>query len=295
MPNLPHDAFDRSLKRFWSIDPLPLLKLALGEKSWQQITPQPVELIETIKQIADGLIRIDDPEGAFFVHIEFESKPDTDLPYRMLSYNNWLWTAQKYIAPVRSVVVLLQAPPDGFSEVVEIWQGPDRLHQFCFKALHLYDMPARLLSSSSELAPLTPLGKSCSEKDIHTAVAAIVQAPAQQQANALAVLYLLGRSKKVAEHQLARIINMEVVKMSDVYQEIVAEGIQLGLQQGELMGQRKIVRSLLEDKYGVDANSLDIEACTYEDLRWLQRECLKVAKVSTLKKHLETRLQARIS
>jgi hypothetical protein len=31
MATLPHDAFDRSLKRFWDLDPRPLLRLAFGD------------------------------------------------------------------------------------------------------------------------------------------------------------------------------------------------------------------------------------------------------------------------
>jgi hypothetical protein len=58
MATLPHDIFDRSLKRFWDLDPRPLLRLAFGDHPWTQVEPMPVELVETLRQIADRLVRV---------------------------------------------------------------------------------------------------------------------------------------------------------------------------------------------------------------------------------------------
>jgi predicted transposase YdaD len=113
--------------------------------------------------------------------------------------------------------------------------------------------------------------------------------------NPLAVLYLLGRVQGMTESVLERILHMEVVRMSDVYQEIVEQGIQQGIQRGRREGALQMLAQLLTQRFPQHARALDdlLERCTMEDLEWLVREALSVKQFATLRRHLEARLAQR--
>jgi predicted transposase YdaD len=287
MATLPHDAFDRSLKRFWDLDPRPLLRLAFGDLPWTQLEPQPVELVETLKQVADRLVKVEGPAGPFLAHMEFERQPKADLPYRMMSYNSWLWTAQSYQYPVQSVVILLEKPPETFKERVEIQYGDKIIHCFQFQAIHLYAMDASVLANSPDLAPLTPLGKDFGPNALQHAAHTLVATHPKPE-NPLAVLYLLGRIQGMTEPVLERILQLEVVRMSDVYQEITEAGRQEGLRAGAL----RMLAQVLTQRFPQHGGALDtlLARCTMEDLEWLVGETLRVKQFTTLKRHLEKRL-----
>jgi predicted transposase YdaD len=295
MATLPHDVFDRSLKRFWDLDPRPLLRLAFGDHPWTHVEPLPVELVETIRQIADRLVRVSGPEGEFLAHIEFETQPDLAVPGRILTYNVLLWTATGRQLPVRSVVILLHAPPEGFSEQVTVHYGATPIHQFAFQRLDLYQMSAVDLAASPDLAPLTPLGRGCTPDVLQQAARTVVTTHPEHPENVLAVLYLLGRVQGMTDALLGRILQMEVVRMSDVYQEITEAGRQEGLREGLREGALRMLAQVLTQRFPQHGGALDalLGQCTIEDLEWLVREALNVKQLATLRRHLEARLARR--
>ena len=63
---------------------------------------------------------------------------------------------------------------------------------------------------------------------LRQAAQTVVAAAPERPENQLAVLYLLGRVKEMTDEVLGRILRMEVVRMSDVYREIIEEGRQEG-------------------------------------------------------------------
>ena len=63
---------------------------------------------------------------------------------------------------------------------------------------------------------------------LRQAAQTVVAAAPERLENQLAVLYLLGRVKEMTDEVLGRILRMEVVRMSDVYREIIEEGRQEG-------------------------------------------------------------------
>jgi predicted transposase YdaD len=295
MASLPHDAFDRSLKRFWDLDPRPLLRLAFGDHPWTHVEPLPVELVDTLRQIADRLVRVTSPQGDFLAHIEFETRPDLAVPGRILSYNILLWTATERILPVRSVVILLNPPPEGFSDQVAIHYSGVPIHQFRFQRLDLYQMSAVELASSVDLAPLAPLGQGCTTEVFQQAARTVVTTHPEHPENVLAVLYLLGRVRGMTDALLGRILRMEVVRMSDVYQEIIEEGRQEGRQEGRREGALQMLAQVLTQRFPQHGGSLDplLGRCTMEDLQWLIREAITVKQLATLRRHLEARLSGR--
>jgi predicted transposase YdaD len=295
MAHLPHDAFDRSLKRFHDLDPRPLLRLAFGNHPWTEVEPRPVELVETIRQIADRLLRVSGPHGPFLSHFEFETQPGPDLPYRLMHYNTLLFIASGQVLPVRSVVVLLNPPPTTVQDSVEIQYGGEVIHRFTFQRIDLYAMDAATLAVSADLAPLTPLGRNATVEALQQAAQTVVAAAPERPENQLAVLYLLGRVKGMTDEVLGRILRMEVVRMSDVYHEIMEEGRLQGRQEGSRDFALRSLAGLLTRRFPAHVRDLDalVPGCTIDDLDWLVLETATSKSFPALKKSLESRLSGR--
>ncbi len=292
MSTLPHDVYDRSLKRFWDLDPRPLLKLAFGEEEWTRVEPRPVEVVQTLKQVADRLAYVEGPEGPFFAHVEFERRPGPDLSARMFQYNVLLWAAQKGVAPVRSAVILLEKAP--VEEELRLSYGSEAIDHFRYRQIRLYEVPAEVLANSPELAPLTPLGAGCSEQVVKVATETLSRSQDRPE-DSLALLYLLGRVFGMTDAGLGRILKMEVVRMSDVYQEIMEEGRLEGLQKGRQEGLLRALAQVLTLRYPQHARDLDdlLPTCKDDDLEWLVGETLKQSSFGALRKQLEIRLSQR--
>ncbi len=295
MAHLPHDAFDRSLKRFHDLDPRPLLRLAFGDHPWTTVEPRPVELVETIRQIADRLLQVLGPHGPFLSHFEFETQPGSDLPYRLMHYNTLLFMASGQVLPVRSVVVLLNPPPANMLDNVEIRYGDEVLHRFVFQRIDLYAMDASVLAASADLAPLTPLGRNMTVETLRQAAQTVVAAAPERPENRLAVLYLLGRVQGMTDEVLGRILRMEVVRMSDVYHEIMEEGRIQGRQEGSREFALRSLAGLLTRRFPEHVRDLDalVTQCEVDDLEWLVLETATSKTFSALKKRLEARLSTR--
>jgi hypothetical protein len=205
----------------------------------------------------------------------------------MFSYNALLWTAQEYRLPVQSVVFLLERPPDGFLTQVVSRYGSHSIQQFTFRAVHLYSMDATQLAQTPGLAPLAPLGQNFSAITVQMAAQTVLHSQQSNSTNQLAVLYLLGRIKGLTEGVLERILSLEVVRMSDVYEEITEAGRREGV--------LRVLARQMARKFPADIGKLDalLGRCTTEDLEWLAEEIVVVKQFSALRRQLEARLAGR--
>ena len=155
------------------------------------------------------------------------------------------------------------------------------------------------MATSPELAPLTPLGADCTEQAVKLATETLSRSQDRPE-DSLALLYLLGRVYGMTDAGLGRILKMEVVRMSDVYQEIMEEGRQEGLQKGRQEGRQEgrkdgLLRALaqvLTLRFPQHARALDdlLTACKDDDLEWLVGETIQQQNFAVLRKLLEVRL-----
>ena len=148
-------------------------------------------------------------------------------------------------------------------------------------------MSAAELAASPDLAPLTPLGQGCTAEVLQQAARTVVTAHPEHPENVLAILYLLGRVRGMTDALLGRILRMEVVRMSDVYQEIMDEG--------RREGALRMLAQVLTQRFPQHGGTLDslLARCTMDDLEWLVRDAFTVKQFTTLRRHLETRLAGR--
>lgn len=73
-----------------------------------QLEEIPDEVQTTVERKPDFLKKVNDENGAYLLHIEFQSKRDYEMPYRMLEYYALL--LRQYRLPIRQVVLQIGVP-----------------------------------------------------------------------------------------------------------------------------------------------------------------------------------------
>jgi predicted transposase/invertase (TIGR01784 family) len=194
---------------------------------------------------ADALILLASEQVV--LHLEFQTQPDPEIPFRMADYR--LRTYRRYPdKAMRQVVIYLK--PTG-SELVQqtAFAIPGTRHEF--EVIRLWEVPTNSLLQYPGLFPLAILG--CTEDKAQT-----LQQIAQQVetlpnpitksnvAAATSVLAGLVLEKTV----IRQILREEIVKESVIYQDILEQGLQQGLQQGAQAGEAALVLRLLKRRFG---------------------------------------------
>lgn len=87
---------------------LPFLVTRLLGVNADQLEEMPDELQITTERKPDFLKKVNDPNEPYLLHIEFQSKRDYEMPYRMNEYYAML--LRKYRIPVRQVVLQIGRP-----------------------------------------------------------------------------------------------------------------------------------------------------------------------------------------
>jgi predicted transposase YdaD len=118
--------YDHSLKLLFQREPEVLLQLIAPDSTIRVLQSSPTEL--KLDPFSDAVATVEDEQGRYVLHLEFETDPRRDMPYRMMVYGVLLHANLPDNPPVRSVLILLKRPPKGFTEQLEA-------------GLHLYATP----------------------------------------------------------------------------------------------------------------------------------------------------------
>ena len=115
--------------------------------------------LSTIVTGADKVIRVDDPRGAYIVHLEFQSGYERMFPARLLRYNALL--SHRHQMPVQSGVILLRPEADG-PDMTGVFRqeipGGRVVHDFRFLVVRVWQTPVEsLLAGGLGTLPLAPI------------------------------------------------------------------------------------------------------------------------------------------
>lgn len=185
---------------------------------------KPTELsLEPIR--ADSLIflRADN----LILHLEFQTDPDEDIPFRMVDYRLRLY--RKFPdKEVYQVVIYLRKTS---SELV--YQDSFRLRNLShnFNIIRLWEEPTEKFLFSPGLFPFAVL--SCTEKnaDVLQQVADVIeQIPNRRQQSNIAASTAILAGLVLDRELIKRVLRKEIMRESVIYQEILAEGEQIGLE-----------------------------------------------------------------
>ena len=209
---------------------------------------KPSELsLEPIR--ADALILLE--SDASVLHLEFQTRPKRDIPFRMLDYRLRVYRRNP-TQQMRQIVLYLQ--PTSSDRVRQTSFSMERTHHE-FDVVCLWEQPAALFLQYPGLLPFAALGQT---SDPEATLSQVAQAVNQisdptTQANLTAASAILA-GIRLEDEVIYRILRRDIMQESSVYRSILAEGLAKGLAEGlaegevrgEARKQREIAVKLLQ-------------------------------------------------
>ncbi|MBE9030622.1 Rpn family recombination-promoting nuclease/putative transposase [filamentous cyanobacterium LEGE 11480] len=226
---------------------------------------EPSELsLEPIR--ADALILLQ--SEATILHLEFQTRPKTDIPFRMLDYR--VRSHRRYPRKtMRQVVIYLQATG---SELARETQFSLENTTHNFEVIRLWEQPAETFLQYPGLLPFATLGQSTSATTTLRQVAQNIDQIADPTAKAnLAAASAILAGLKLEEAMIYRLLRRDIMQESTVYQSIKREGELQGEARGEAKKQREIALNLLRNNSPLQFIS-DITGMSLEAVQQLKQE-----------------------
>ncbi|NJL11804.1 MAG: hypothetical protein HC913_01445 [Microscillaceae bacterium] len=197
------------------------------------------QLYTTLEKEADFLRIIHSPSGEkFILHLEFQTKDERDMIYRMQEYFGIL--RKKYGLPVRQLVIYLGASPSKMQTQLreeEVFRG------FALKSLHELDYQVILESEIPEEIMLAIL---CNFKkeEAQEVLSKIIQRLQELSKDAMTLqkyirqLLVLSRLRNLTAFTTKQLQDMALVY--DIEKDaLYQKGEQIGIQKGEQIGELK--------------------------------------------------------
>ncbi len=192
--------------------------------SW--LLGEPVELTElspselSLEPIrADALLLMQSAET--ILHVEFQSRPDAAIPFRMADYRLRVYRRFPSKAMRQVVIYLKQTESEWVYETV--FEIPRTRHEF--DVIRLWEQPVEQFLSEPGLLPFAALAKTDDREAVLREVARRIEQISDRRIEshvAACTGVLAGLS--LDEALVQRILRMEIMQDSSVYQAIKAEG-----------------------------------------------------------------------
>lgn len=178
---------------------------------------QPSELsLDPIR--ADAMILLQSEES--ILHIEFQTLPKQEIPFRMLDYR--VRGERRYRGkPMRQVVIYLK--PTTSELVHQMSYELERTHH-AFDVIRLWEQPASLFLQYPGLLPFATLGQSESPEGVLRQVTQLVDhiADSTTQANLMAASAILA-GLRLEEDVIYRLVQRDIMQESVIYRSIQQE------------------------------------------------------------------------
>ena len=205
---------------------------------------QPQELaVEPIR--ADSLILLE-AEG-LLLHLEFQTKADLQIPFRMLDY----WVRGKRRFPdkkMRQVVIYLK---ETSSDVVFQNKFEESTTHHEFEVIRLWEQPlANFLEFTGMLPFAILVNDGNKERLLQNIAQKIDKIPDQKTRQTIGSATYVLAGLVLEENIIKQILRRDIMRESVTYQAILREGRQEGRQEGRKEGLVTIVLRLLTHKFG---------------------------------------------
>jgi len=252
-------SYDNLCKRLAEQYPQAFLKWLLGT------TPSQIKTLKT--ELSNEPIRAD--FVSFFqvdhsiVHLEFQTKPESDFPVRMLDY--WVRLYRTYNCPIEQIVLFLK-PTNSPRVYLDQLSLPQTQHRY--QVVRLWEENPDPLLSEPGLLPLAILTQTDNSQQLLNQVSeAVNRIENLQQRRELATgCYILG-GLKFQEQQLIHFIREEIMEESVTYQAILQKGLEQGSQrEGLLLVKRQLRRRFGELSPMLEQRLQTLSVSQLEDL-----------------------------
>lgn len=208
--------------------PIPLTELKPSELSLEPIR-------------ADSLIFLQSED--LILHIEFQTQPDKNIPFRMLDYRIRCYRLYPHKEVIQVVIYLQESNSELTQQTV--FQLSRTRHEF--DVIRLWEVPSDIFLKSQGLLPFAVLSQSENRENILRQISQQIEEISDRReksnlAASTAILAGLVLKKGIIQ----RLLREEIMKESVIYQEIKAEGRQEGRQEGEA----NLIILLLNRRFG---------------------------------------------
>lgn len=215
----------------------------LGE-SIELTTLSPTDLsLEPIR--ADALILLQSAD--VILHCEFQTQPDPQMPFRMADYRLRVYRRfpQKWMVQV--VIYLRQTSSElVYQTTFELDNLESR-----FNVVRIWEVEPEVFLSTPGLLPYATLGRSdAPEGMLRQVVERLAELPNLAEKNNLMAATSILSGLRLEGNVISRLIRSEMMRESVIYQDILAEGEQIGEQRGELKEAQILILRQLARRVG---------------------------------------------
>jgi len=277
--------YDDAMKKLVGGNPQDLVTWILpGAQFGQQL---PFELsVENI--YADGLLQVSLDGKEFLAHFEFQSSYDRHIGERLLEYNVLASRQYDYL-PVYSCVIYLKNHSEvPVSPLIRGLPTGEEVVRFHYRSIELGKIIAGELLQTGlvGLLPLLPLTKDGARREVvEEMITGLVSA---EKSESLWIGYALAsRVLKDDLKWLKRRFAMleDILRDTPVYQEVLAEGeekgLEKGIKEGELRAQRQTLLDIVQERFPAIARLAKRQADVIEDPEVLRHLTVKISIVKT--------------
>ncbi|MDJ0579832.1 Rpn family recombination-promoting nuclease/putative transposase [Crocosphaera sp.] len=215
---------------------------------------EPIELTElkptelSLNPIrADSLIFLQSEEVV--LHIEFQTSPDEDIPFRMTDYR--LRVYRRYPNKEMYQVVIYLKPTNSELVYQNTFELTNLRHQF--NVIRLWEQATDSFLNNSGLLPFAVLTRTDNPRETLTQIAAIIDSmPNKQQQSDISASAAILSGLKLDQDSIKRILRSDIMKESVMYQEIFHEGEVKGEKEGEQKATRNIALNMLRNSMNME-------------------------------------------
>jgi predicted transposase YdaD len=278
-------SYDQALKRLITQDHDGFLSLVMPNVTWQQDLSS--ELPDA-PRIADFVWQVKHQDEQFILHIELQTRLDLNIGGRMALYAIRIW--ERYQLPVYSIVIFLRpAIMLPISPFTITCLGQTRI-SCMYDIIKMWEFdPAQILSTTHYvLWPLAGLMGQVTPESTVSIAEQIVSAPLpHHERSELAGLLVLLAGARIDRNLILQLLRghtmiEDIFKESSVYEIVLEEGIEKGIEQGQLKAMRQLAKDALSARFGVLDEALVERISKLTDMNVLRQLILDVAKFPDL-------------
>ena len=207
---------------------------------------EPSELsVEPIR--ADSIIFLESTE--LILHIEFQTTPNQNIPFRMADYRLRLY--RRFPEKEIYQVVIYLTPNQSPLVYENTFNLRELNHQF--NIIRLWEQPTEIFQKYLGLLPFATLSQTDNPEETLRQVARQIENINDQQvrsnvAASTAIMSGIALSKEIIQ----RLLRSEIMKESVIYQEILLEGKAKGIAEGKTKEREKIAMNMIRSNVPID-------------------------------------------
>lgn len=202
---------------------------------------------------ADALILLESEQA--ILHIEFQTQPDAEIPFRMADYR--LRVYRRYPQKQMHQVVIYLKPTASPLVEENVFVIPGTRHEF--EVIRLWEQPMEPLLEFPGLLPFVVLSRTSDKSQALRQVAQRIDNLASQpeQSNVAAATSILA-GLVLEKEVIQQVLREEIMLESVIYQDIVAQATAKGRVQGIQEGETSLVLRLLKRRIGEFDSQLEV-------------------------------------